>query len=81
MSNPFRSKHLAFVTRRQVMSDKTCRVQVMACGDGSQEDHWETIFMSHSEAEAERFEKNAHNEVSPDMKDAGRPANPRRLLE
>lgn len=81
MSNPFRSKHLAFVTRRQSLSDGTFRVQVMARGDGRSEGDWETIFMSHSEDDAIRFEKNAHNEVSPDMTDAGKPANPRRILE
>jgi hypothetical protein len=63
------------------MSDKTWRVQVMARGDGSQEGDWETIFMSHSEEEAKRFEANSHNEVSPDMTDAGRPAKPRRIIE
>lgn len=80
-NNPFRSKHLAFVTRRQGMSDGTWRIQCMARGDGKEEGDWETIFMSHSEQEAERFEKNAHNEISPDMTDVGKPANPRRLLE
>jgi hypothetical protein len=81
MNNPFRSKRLAFVTRRQNMSDGTTRVQVMARGDGKLEGDWETIFMSHSEDDAVRFEKNVHNEVSPDMTDAGRPAKPRRILE
>lgn len=81
MTSPFRSSKLAFVTRRQGMSDGSWRIQAMKQGDGKQESDWETIFMTHNEDDAKRFEVNAHGSIDPGMLGDVDPTKPKRKIE